>query len=137
MRYLSLSVKLFSALIFAAPSLALAQALAADPAASKSPMAGLMTFFPILAFGAIFYFLLYRPQQQQAKERKNMLLGVKRSDRVLTAGGIYGTVVNARGDILDLKLADNLKVEVNRQYVAKVIVTALAENGAKEPAIVK
>ena len=42
-----------------------------------------------------------------------------------------------RGDILDLKLADNLKVEVNRQYVAKVIVTALAENGAKEPAIVK
>mgnify|MGYP001570544268 FL=1 len=97
MRYLSLSVKLSSALIFAAPSLALAQALAADPAVSKSPMAGLMTFFPILAFGAIFYFLLYRPQQQQAKERKNMLLGVKRSDRVLTAGGIYGTVVNAPG----------------------------------------
>lgn len=120
--------------LMALPGLAVAQDAAA-PARPNSPMATLMSFFPILAFGAIFYFLLFRPQQKANKERQALIAGVKRMDRVLTSGGLYGTVVNVRGDVLDLKLADNLKVEMSRHYVAKVITATVTENGSKEPTV--
>ncbi|MBI4368873.1 MAG: preprotein translocase subunit YajC [Elusimicrobia bacterium] len=95
---------------------------AAGPVARPGGAAGpLTTFFPLIAFGLIFYFLLFRPQQKTQKERVKMLSSVKRSDKVLTAGGIYGTVVNVKGDILDVKLAENVKVEIHRSYIAKVL----------------
>lgn len=52
-----------------------------------------------------------------------MLEGIKKGDKVLTAGGIYGQVIGVRGDTIDLKLADNLKVEANRSYIARVILS--------------
>ena len=60
-----------------------------------------------------------------------MLAGVKKGDRVLTAGGLYGSVINVRGDVLDLKLSDQLKVELNRAFVTKVITGAV--EAVKEP----
>lgn len=94
-------------------------------------MGMLISFLPILAFGAIFYFLLFRPQQQAQKERQKMLAAVGRNDKVLTSGGIYATVVGIRGDILDVKIADNVKVEINRSFVSKVIA---ATNGTAQAA---
>ncbi|MBI4667745.1 MAG: preprotein translocase subunit YajC [Elusimicrobia bacterium] len=92
-----------------------------QPGRPASPAGMFISLFPILVFVAIFYFLLFRPQQQAQKARQKMLTGVKRMDKILTNGGLYGTVVNVRGDILDVKLSDNVKVELNRHYVAKVI----------------
>ncbi|MBI4063645.1 MAG: preprotein translocase subunit YajC [Elusimicrobia bacterium] len=101
------------------------------PQAPQGAAGLFVTMFPILVFGAIFYFLLLRPQQKANQERQKMLTAIKRNDRVLTSGGVYGTVLNIKGDILDVKLADNVKVEVNRSYIAKVITSA--QNGAAAP----
>lgn len=66
---------------------------------------GYMSFLPMLAFIAILYFLLIRPQQKRAKQHKAMVCGLKKSDKVLTAGGVYGTVskvINDNEVILEL-----------------------------------
>ncbi len=98
--------------------------LADAPAAGAGPKTGagmLMSMAPMLAIFGIMYFLLIRPQQKASQEKQKMISNLKRGDKVLTAGGLYGSVSNIRGDILDLKVADNLKVEVSRHFVTKVV----------------
>lgn len=88
-----------------------------EAAAQPSPIAG---FIPIIAIFAIFYFLVIRPQQKQASAHKKMLAALKKGDRVLTTGGVYGTVVNLKGSDLDLKIADEVKVLVTRAAVSRL-----------------
>ncbi|MFH1724153.1 MAG: preprotein translocase subunit YajC [Elusimicrobiota bacterium] len=85
--------------------------------ASPSPLAG---FIPILFIIGIFYFLVIRPQQKQMKEQRRMLELLKKGDRILTGGGVYGTIVSLRGPDLELKIADNVKVLVTRSSVSKL-----------------
>ena len=75
---------------------------------------------PILFICVIFYFLLIRPHKKKQKEHKKMLGEVQKDDKVLTAGGIYGLVVNVHEDVIVLKLADNVKVEFNKGAISKV-----------------
>lgn len=77
----------------------------------------------LLLFGAmfaIFYFLLIRPQQRQRRERERMLGAVKRGDRVVTNGGLHGTVVGLNEHTVVLKVADQVKLEVDRQAIARI-----------------
>lgn len=111
-------------LSFSAPILA---DTPAQPQASAGPLGALVSFFPLIAFGLIFYFLLFRPQQKAGQERKKMIEGVKKGDRILTAGGLYGSVVGVRGDVLDVKLAETLKVEVNRNFISRVMPNSQAD----------
>ena len=74
----------------------------------------------ILLF-AVFYFLLIRPQQQRQKKQKAMVASIEKGDKVLTAGGIHGVVTGVKDDILIVKIADNVKVEVNRPSVSKIL----------------
>lgn len=83
-----------------------------------SPLAGLV---PILAVFAIFYFLVIRPQQKQSKSHEKMLQNLKRGDRILTGGGLYATIVNLRGQDLELKIADNVRVLASRSSVSKLL----------------
>jgi preprotein translocase subunit YajC len=73
-----------------------------------------------LVIGAIFYFLLIRPQKKKQKEHREMMGNLKKDDKVLTAGGIYGLVVGIHEDTIILKLADNVKVEFSRGAISKV-----------------
>ena len=66
--------------------------------------AGIGQFIPLILIFVIFYFFLIRPQQKKVKEHKKMVEGLKRGDKVVTAGGIVGTVE---------RIIDNEKVEVN------------------------
>tara|TARA_B100000678_G_scaffold125513_1_gene105129 strand:+ start:104 stop:388 length:285 start_codon:yes stop_codon:yes gene_type:complete len=66
--------------------------------------AGIGQFIPLILIFVIFYFFLIRPQQKKAKEHKLMVEGLKRGDKVITSGGIVGTVE---------RIIDNEKVEVN------------------------
>lgn len=68
---------------------------------------------PVLMI-VIFYFLLIRPQQKREKERQKQLKGIEKGDRVLTRGGIFGTVVGVKQEenIAIVKIADEVKVEV-------------------------
>ncbi|MBN1500525.1 MAG: preprotein translocase subunit YajC [Spirochaetes bacterium] len=62
---------------------------------------------------AIFYFLLIRPQQKKEKDRKKMIDQLQKGDKVMTASGIYGVVVNTKPEegVITLKIADNVKVD--------------------------
>lgn len=73
------------------------------------------------AIFAIFYFLLIRPQQQQRKSREQMLGALKRGDRIATNGGLHGTVVGLNEHTVTLRIADQVKVEVDRGAVGRII----------------
>jgi len=78
-------------------------------------------FVPMLIIFAIFYFMLLRPQQRKEKERRQMIDAIKTGDRILFSGGIIGTVTNVKGDVLVVKVADNVKIEIARGAVNRVI----------------
>lgn len=81
-------------------------------------LAGLL--LPIVAFMAIFYFLIWRPQSQEQKKRKQMLDSLKKGDEVVTAGGIHGTIVVVKKDSLIVKIADKVEVEIDRSGIGYV-----------------
>ena len=97
---------------------------------------GLTTFFPIILIFVVFYFLLIRPQQRKAKQHREMLGMVKRGDRVLTGGGIIGTVTRVKdNDELVLEIADGVKVSVLRGTLSNVLSrTEPASSGGGKPA---
>ena len=74
----------------------------------------------IAAFIAIFYFILIRPQRQQAKKHEAMLKQVKRGDEIVTAGGIVGEVVHVKDNLLTIKSGES-KLVIERDRIAKVI----------------
>ena len=78
--------------------------------------------FVILATFAIFYFILIRPQQKKQKELQKMIEALKKGDRVITTGGIFGTVVGTKdNNVLVLKIDENTKIEVIKSAVASVL----------------
>lgn len=90
----------------------------ADPSGSgPSPFSMLL---PILGMLLIFYFLMIRPQQKRQKEIQKMLKELKRGDRVVTASGLYGVVTGVKDDVVVLKIADNVKVEMMKSAVTAV-----------------
>ncbi len=97
-------------------------ALAAlGPPSGSGPNAAIMQILFFGAIFAIFYFLLIRPQQTQRKERDRMLASVKKGDRVVTSGGLHGTVVGLNDQTVVLKVADQVKLEFDRTAVARVV----------------
>jgi preprotein translocase subunit YajC len=90
------------------------------PATPQQPPSGSM-FIPMLCFGVIMYFLLIRPQQKKQKELQNLVSGLKTGDKVVTNGGIHGIVSNVKdGPTLSLKIADNVKIEVDKSAIVTV-----------------
>lgn len=81
---------------------------------------GLAALIPLILIFVIFYFLLIRPQQKRMKEHRKLLDSLKRGDRVITAGGLYGTIVNIEGNVVTLELADKVRVKVNRNYISGI-----------------
>ena len=75
------------------------------------------TWGPILIMIAIFYFLLYRPQKAEQKRRKAMLDSLKKGDRVVTIGGIYGTLTDVREKSVMMKISENVEIEVARAAI--------------------
>jgi preprotein translocase subunit YajC len=78
----------------------------------------IMGFLPIIIIFVIFYFLLIRPQKKQQKEHKQMLSELKKNDEVVTAGGIYGTVVNIQNDMVTLRIDDNTRIKVQKGSIS-------------------
>jgi len=68
----------------------------------------------------LMYFVLLRPQMKKQKETEKLISSIKTGDRVLAAGGIYGTVANLKEQIVILKIADNVKIEVSRSSITSV-----------------
>ncbi len=83
---------------------------------------GLAAFLPIILIFVVFYFLLIRPQQKKMKQHKEMLAGIRRGDRVVTGGGIVGTVTKVVDDNeVQVEIAENIRVRVQRALISSVL----------------
>ncbi len=92
------------------------------PAGGQAGQAGgLAGFLPIIILFAIFYFLLIRPQQKKAKEHKQMIDNLKKGSRIVTSGGIYGTIVSLDDTTIGLEIAEKVKIKISRANVAGMI----------------
>ena len=82
---------------------------------------GLLAMVPYIAMFAIFYFVLIAPMRKQQKKTKDMLSNLKKGDRVLTSGGIYGQVAQIEDQVVWVKIADTVKVKVARSAITSVV----------------
>jgi len=105
--------------------------LAQDGAAQPQP-SPLMTFFPILLIGLMFYLMLFRPQQRQEKERQALLGALKKDDEIVTTGGIIGTVVSVKKDKDEVVIESmNARFKVLKSAIMRV---AKPSDTTEEPA---
>ena len=98
-------------------------AVVAQAAAPAAPSAQeqMLHMVAILAITVgIFYFMIIRPQQKRQKETDEMLKSIRKGDRVLTTGGIFGVVVGTKDDVVVLKVSDDVKMEFSRSSIIQV-----------------
>jgi preprotein translocase subunit YajC len=79
-----------------------------------------MQLLPFAFIFVIFYFLLIRPQQKRQKEHQNLLSNLKTGDKVITTSGIHGLIANVKDTTFLVKIADNVKIEVDKNAIASV-----------------
>lgn len=88
---------------------------------SGGSAAAIANFLPIVAIGLVFYFLVIAPANKQRKKQQEMLSTLKKGDRVLTSGGIYGTIQGVEPDAVYLKIAENVRVKVARSAISSLV----------------
>ena len=76
---------------------------------------------PMICIFAIFYFLAIRPQSQRQKQQEALIKAVKTGDKIVTSSGIHGMVSNVKETTLIVKIADNVKIELEKASVASVV----------------
>jgi preprotein translocase subunit YajC len=81
----------------------------------------LSSLLPLAILFLIFYFLVIRPQQKQAKEHKAMIDSLAKGDKIITNGGLYAEVVKAEEDFIKVKLNDDVIVKIQKEFVSKKI----------------
>ncbi|MDR0744760.1 MAG: preprotein translocase subunit YajC [Holosporales bacterium] len=102
----------------------------ADGAPSSQAAGGLISFLPVIAFIAILYFLLIRPQQKKAKQHQALVAAIKKGDKVVTNSGIIATVVKMISDQeVMLEIADG----VYCKFIKSTIASVLNKNGEASP----
>jgi len=100
-----------------------AQAAAGGGAQPNDPRAMLFNFLPLILVFIIFYFLILRPQSQKQKELQKTIEGLKKGDRVVSTGGIYGEVVEVKPETLIIRVAENVKMEFAKNAVVGKVVS--------------
>jgi preprotein translocase subunit YajC len=76
-----------------------------------------LQFLPIIAIGLIFYFIVFLPNKKRQRALQDMLSNLKNGDRVITSGGIYGVVAGIKDDRIQLKVADQVKIEISKNAI--------------------
>ena len=91
----------------------------------------LASMLPIVAMIAILWFLLIRPQQKEQQKHRDMVRNLKKGDEVVTVGGIYGRIMSLDAEKVSLKIAENVKVDVERSKIVRVTTPRLEEVESK------
>ncbi|HNS74297.1 MAG TPA: preprotein translocase subunit YajC [bacterium] len=91
------------------------------PGGQQSGGSAMGFFLPIILIFAIMYFLMFRPQAKKQKQMAEMISTLQKGDRVVTIGGIYGVVqgIKEKENIIVIKIADNVKIDVNKSAIAR------------------
>lgn len=95
-----------------------AWAEAAPAAQAQDPLMG---FLPLILIFVVFYFMLIRPQAKRAKEHKKMVETLAKGDEVLTTGGMLGRITELGENFVEVEVADNVRVKLQRQAIASVM----------------
>lgn len=90
------------------------QLLQAQPASAPNPY---MQFLPFVLIIVVFYFFMIRPQMKRQKELRKFRESLKKGDKIVTTGGIYGTVAEVKDDSIIIEIADNVKVKMDKSAV--------------------
>ena len=96
-------------------------ALLLQAGGGNSTAALLVQVLPIAAIFLVFYFLVIAPANKQKRKTQEMLNSLKKGDRVVTSGGIYGTIQGVEPEVVYLKIAENVKVKVARSAITGVL----------------
>ena len=102
----------------------LAQAQTGSPGVATGSGGGLNLFVPLIFFLIIFYFILIRPQSQRQKQQQQLINALKTGDRVVTNSGIHGLIANVKDSTVIVKVADNVKIEMEKSAIASVLKSA-------------
>lgn len=79
------------------------------------------TLIMFAAIFAIFYFMIIRPQQKRAKEREQMLSNIQKGDKIVTSGGMHGTIVGLEEKTCLVQVSDNVKIKMERSAIATIL----------------
>jgi preprotein translocase subunit YajC len=90
-------------------------------AAQGAQGGGFSAFIPLILMFVIFYFLLIRPQQKKTKEHREMISNLKKGDRIITAGGIYGRITGIDDTTVTLEIADKVRIKLARHNVGGLL----------------
>ena len=99
------------------PFVSVAYAQSAGGAASQSPF---FQFIPLVLILGVFWFLIIRPQQKKQKQHLSMVDSLRKGDKVVTNGGIFGTIVKVGDDRITLEIASKVQIQIERQQVARM-----------------
>ncbi len=106
-------------------------------AAEDAGAGGMLQLLPLVLIFVVFYFLLIRPQQKKAKMHRTMVGELKRGDKVITGGGLLGTVTKApEGNEIQVEIADGVRVKVMRHTIQEILTKSqpAARGDSKKPA---
>ena len=108
-------------------ALFLAQAPAPAPSGAGS---GLFSILPFIFIFVIMYYVVLRPQMRRQKDQARLVAALKTGDRVVTSSGIHGLISNVKDTTVIVKVADNVKIEMEKTAVTNVVKTDAAKNVA-------
>jgi preprotein translocase subunit YajC len=115
---------------FFLPLLMGAPAAGAEGSAGAGGLIG--SFLPFIAIIAIFYFLIIRPQSKKRKETEKMHAGLKKGDKIVTIGGLYGTIQSVKDTTVIIKVDDGVKLEFLRSAISSIITAAEIKEDKEE-----
>jgi len=102
-------------------------------AQSGGGLAGMESLLPLVLIFVVFYFLLIRPQQKKQKAHREMLGELRRGDRIVTAGGVIGTITRVNSETeITVEIAEGVRVKVLRGLVSDVIAKTEARDSADD-----
>ncbi len=106
----------------------LLQTAASGTQAPMGAAGGFGMFLPLILIVGIMYFFMIRPQNKKQKELQKMLNSLEKGDKVITIGGIHGTVSSTKKDTVIVKVDDGTKIEFNRTAIASVVTDKVADD---------
>lgn len=103
-----------------------------NPAPGSPAPNPLVQFIPFILIIVIIYFMMIRPQKKRQQEHEKLVTGLAKGDKVVTVGGLHGTVQSTKEKTVIVKIADNVKVEIERTAVSTVVPSGKAEEVSTE-----
>ncbi len=95
--------------------------LAQSATPASSPVSGIGFFVPFIFIFVIMYFVMIRPQKKRQEQQQKLIASVKTGDRVVTNAGIHGLISNVKETTVIVKVADNVKIEMEKSAIANVL----------------